>query len=58
LYRRCSTQGSVSMSKIGRAETSWFLKEALLEEETFIPPDADRIRKLKALIDLVDRRGG
>ncbi len=43
------------MSKIGRAETSWFLQEALLEEQTFVPPDNERIRKLKDLLDLVHR---
>ena len=57
LHRRCSAEGSASLSKIGRAETSWFLQEALLEEQTFMPPDAERIQKLKALLDLVDRRG-
>jgi hypothetical protein len=44
------------LSKIGRAETSWFLQEALLEEQTFIPPNAERIRKLRTLLDIVDRK--
>jgi hypothetical protein len=55
LHRRCSTDGSDGLSKIGRAETAWFLQEALKEEQTFIPPNSERIQKLKALIKLVDR---
>lgn len=55
LQRRCSSAGSDGLSKIGRSETAWFLQEALKEEQTFIPPNAERIQKIKALIKLVDR---
>jgi hypothetical protein len=47
----------VGFSLIGRSETAWFLQEALLEEQTLVPPDAERIDKLKALIKIVDRAG-
>ena len=56
LYFRCTSPGPDRLSKIGRAETSWFLQEALLEEQTFIPPNAERIRKLRTLLDIVDRK--
>jgi hypothetical protein len=56
LYRRCTSQGPDRLSKIGREETLWFLQEALLEEQTFIPPDAERIKKLKTMVDIVDRK--
>lgn len=55
LHRKYSSQDSAKLSTIGRAETSWFLQEALLEEQTFIPPNAERIQKLRALLDIVDR---
>lgn len=55
LQRKCSTDGSDGLSKIGRAETAWFLQEALQVEQTFIPPNAERIQRIKALIKLVDR---
>jgi len=55
LHRKVTTQGSAKLSTIGREETAWFLQEALLVEQTFIPPNAERIQKLKTLIDLVDR---
>jgi hypothetical protein len=42
---------------LGRRETAWFLQEALLEEQTLVPPDAERIRKIKALIKIVDHAG-
>ncbi len=57
LHRRCSAEGDSGFSKIGRSETAWFLQEALLEEQTIIPPDAERISKLKALIKLVGCAG-
>ncbi len=57
LHRKCNTEGPAGLTKIGRCETAWFLQEALLEEQTFIPPDAERIRRLKALIELVDHTG-
>jgi hypothetical protein len=57
LHRKCSTEGPAGFSKIGRCETAWFLQEALLVEQTFIPPDAERIQKIKALIELVDHTG-
>jgi hypothetical protein len=57
LHRRCSGEGGVGFSLIGRSETAWFLQEALLEEQTLVPPDAERINKLKALIKIVDRAG-
>ncbi len=52
---KCTAEGNPGFSKIGRAETAWFLQEALLEEQTIVPPDADRIKQLKALIKMVDR---
>jgi hypothetical protein len=55
LQRKCSSDGGAGLSTIGRSETAWFLQEALLEEETFVPPNAERIQKIKALIKLVDR---
>jgi hypothetical protein len=57
LHRRCSGEGAVGFSLIGRSETAWFLQEALLEEQTLVPPDAERINKLKALIKIVDHTG-
>ena len=57
LHRRCTTEGSASLSKIGRCETAWFLQEALVEEEASGPPDQERIKQIKALINLVDRAG-
>jgi len=54
LQRKCSTDGSDGLSKIGRSETAWFLQEALLEEQTFVPRNAERIQKIKAMIKLVD----
>jgi hypothetical protein len=57
LHRKCSTEGAASFSKIGRRETAWFLQEALLEEQRLVRPDAERIRKIKALIKLVDHTG-
>ena len=55
LQRKFDADGAAGFSKIGRCETAWFLQEALLEEQRFVPPDAERIQKLKALIQLVDR---
>jgi hypothetical protein len=55
LHRKCSAEGDSFFSRIGRSETSWFLQEALLEEQTVVPRNAERIDKLKALIKLVDR---
>ena len=57
LHRRCNSEEATRLSKIGRCETAWFLQEALLEEQTLIPPDAERIQKIKALIKLVDQTG-
>jgi len=57
LHRKCSSDGVAGFSLIGRAETAWFLQEALLEEQTLVPPDAERISKLKALIKIVDHAG-
>jgi hypothetical protein len=57
LHLRCSTKGAAGLSTIGRHETAWFLQEALQEEQTLVPPDAERIRKIKALIKLVDHTG-
>jgi hypothetical protein len=57
LHRKCSTEGAAGFSMLGRRETAWFLQEALLEEQTLVPPDAERIRKIKALIKLVDHAG-
>jgi hypothetical protein len=57
LHRKCSTDGAAGFSTIGRRETAWFLQEALLEEQTLVPPDAERIQKIKALIRLVDHAG-
>ncbi|MGD0836844.1 MAG: hypothetical protein ABSB49_09410 [Polyangia bacterium] len=58
LHRRCSNEGAASLSKIGRRETAWFLQEALFEEQKLVRPDAERIRKIKALIKLVDHPPG
>lgn len=55
MHRKCSSDGGAGLSTIGRSETAWFLQEALLEEETFVPPNAERIQKIKALIKLVQR---
>ena len=57
LHRKWSTEDAARLSKIGRCETAWFLQEALLEEQTLIPPDAERIQKIKSLIKLVDYSG-
>ena len=57
LHRKCHTEGAAGFSKLGRCETAWFLQEALQEEQTLVPPDTDRIRKIKALIKLVDHTG-
>jgi len=57
LRRKCNTEGAAGLSRIGRSETAWFLQEALLEEEAFVPPDDERIQNLKALIKLVDSQG-
>jgi hypothetical protein len=57
LHRRCDGEGAAGFSKIGRCETAWFLQEALLEEQTLVPPDTERIQKIKALIEIVDRSG-
>lgn len=57
LHRRFSADWTEGLSKIGRRETAWFLQEALLEEETLMPPDVERIQKIKDLIKLVDPGG-
>jgi hypothetical protein len=57
LHRKCSTEGAAGFSMLGRHETAWFLQEALLEEQTIVPPNAERIRKIKALIKMVDHAG-
>jgi hypothetical protein len=57
LHRKCNTEGAAGFSRLGRCETAWFLQEALLEEQAFVPPDAERIQKIKALIKLVDHTG-
>jgi hypothetical protein len=57
LDRKYSGERALGFSRIGRSETAWFLQEALLEEQTVVPPNAERIQKIKDLIRRVDGAG-
>jgi hypothetical protein len=57
LHRKYNAEGAKDLSRIGRCETAWFLQEALREEQMVVPPDAERIRKIEGLIELVNHTG-